>query len=239
MCVYVYTCICVYVCAHICICIHVCVHTCVYHVCICMHVCICVCTYVLYVYTHMCVYMYTRVCACVCTCVCVCHFFLYLLCYGLSQVMSTVPVCIRALFAHPTSITVYPLLSPHPTAPPPALARSAQLCVPGQPCPVLRGAEGLGGPRVLISLGRLCFLQRQNVAVSLPFSCLALKALSQVTDPTLCSSQRRTRADAGDTECVVPWLPASPLSGGERGAQPLRFLIPIPSADRHPAPDLR
>ena len=133
---------------------HVCVHTCVYacvhvytYVCIrayvCMHVCTRVCTYVhvcMYarVYIHMCMCMhtcvYTRVCVntcvhvCVYVCVCVCLLSPIFLHYGLSQVMSTVPVRSTALFAHPIYHSP-PLLSPHPHCPPPA---------PRLLCPALR-----------------------------------------------------------------------------------------------------
>ena len=69
VCVYVYICVCMFVCW--CVCVYVCICVCMYvGVLVCVCVCICVCMYV-GVCVCVCVYLYVYVCWCIGVCVCV------------------------------------------------------------------------------------------------------------------------------------------------------------------------
>ena len=112
---------------------------------------------------------HAHICVCVYMCI---FFFLFFSIMVYHRLLSIVPVWSRALFIHPVYHSLH-LLIPHshclPPIPSPTLSSFASPSIPGQPCLCSAAQRVWRSTCVLIGLGHLCFLQRQKVAVSLPF----------------------------------------------------------------------
>ena len=158
VCVYISVCVCVYI--SVCICVHVCVH-----ICVCAYICVCACVYT---------------CVCVCVCVCV-FFFLFFSIVIYHKLLNLASVYSRALFIHPVYHSLHLLIpDSHP------LTLFVKVCVSQHPraaLPMVCGTEGLGAHMCVDRpWAPLLPTEAESGSFLACFRCLALKALSQVTD---------------------------------------------------------